>query len=221
MYQFQSSYMTSFYIGEGMSGLLPTIVAFIQGAGEYTCVNVTNNSTGNISSSIQPVSVPLLFPVQDFFITLFAMLVMSMVAFSILKYSSYCKSEYKLEPLNPSTSRSPDSYVKKSDENVANAEVDETTSLSALKSNAAILPNIDSSPNVTEPKIPFREFIFLLVLMACICGLANGVLPSVQTYSLLPYGHIYYRYSSNGNLYLLFYHSKLIYEPGYVSTCLN
>lgn len=202
MHQFQSSYMTSFYVGEGMSGLLPTIIAFIQGAGEYSCVNQTTNDTGNATSSLQPVSNPLLFPVQDFFITLFVMLLMSLGAFSILKYSNYCKSEYKLVPLIPSPSKSAESCIEKLE---GNTEVNESSSLAVIRSEDAILGQGAGSELEKGERIPFREFIFLLVLMAFICGLSNGVLPSIQTYSLLPYGHIYYRYLSSSWTSFLYY----------------
>jgi riboflavin transporter 2 len=35
-------YLTTFFVGEGFSGLLPALVALIQGSGITTCVNVTD-----------------------------------------------------------------------------------------------------------------------------------------------------------------------------------
>ncbi|XP_069863060.1 solute carrier family 52, riboflavin transporter, member 3 isoform X3 [Dipodomys merriami] len=38
-------YLTTFFVGEGFSGLLPALVALIQGSGISTCVNVTADAT--------------------------------------------------------------------------------------------------------------------------------------------------------------------------------
>lgn len=109
-----------------------------------------------------------------------------MVAFSILKYSKYCKSEYKLVPLDP-----PQQNDDK--ESTEESKVTLTSEASVSKSSKAIIDSAENPEADTGDKIPFREYIILLVLMAFICGLANGVLPSVSTYSVLPYGPVYYR----------------------------
>uniref|UniRef100_A0A0G2K7T9 Riboflavin transporter n=1 Tax=Rattus norvegicus TaxID=10116 RepID=A0A0G2K7T9_RAT len=41
MSQLPTYYLTTFFIGEGLSGLLPALVALVQGSGITTCVNVT------------------------------------------------------------------------------------------------------------------------------------------------------------------------------------
>lgn len=176
--------MTAFYIGEGLSGLIPAIVAFIQGAGEYTCVtvNATDNSTGNTGESLQPQYSELLFPVKDFFLTLFTMLMLSMGAFMFLKHSTYCKSEYQVVDDDISSvvnSRSP--VFKDEDE----GQIGNTSSVERL--------SMVNESGQQEKQLNKSYFIILLVVIAFINALSNGVLPSIQTYSLLPYGHIYYR----------------------------
>ncbi|XP_017876231.1 solute carrier family 52, riboflavin transporter, member 3-A-like [Ceratina calcarata] len=40
--------------------------------------------------------------------------------------------------------------------------------------------------------MPKREYFYLLLMMAVICFLSNGTLPSIQSYSCLPYGNVAY-----------------------------
>lgn len=181
--RFKAIYMTPFYIGEGLSGLLPTALAFIQGSGEYSCVNQTTNGT----SSIQPNYYPLLFPVQDFFVVLCCMLSLSILAFIVLRYSGYCRSEVcdKPEYLKGYQSSNTGS------ERFANSTVTESQ---------ATLPVVDSgSPMISggqKSGLTTVQYFSLLGVMALVSCLANGALPSIQIYSLLPYGQLYYRYNT-------------------------
>ncbi|XP_077623149.1 solute carrier family 52, riboflavin transporter, member 3 isoform X4 [Crocuta crocuta] len=44
MSRLPAHYLTTFFVGEGLSGLLPALVALVQGSGLTTCVNVTEPS---------------------------------------------------------------------------------------------------------------------------------------------------------------------------------
>ena len=37
-----------------------------------------------------------------------------------------------------------------------------------------------------------NSFRFLMILLTCVCFVCNGALPSIQTYSCLPYGNVIY-----------------------------
>ena len=177
---FKPSYMTAFYVGEGMSGLLPTAIAFIQGSGEYTCVSKSVN--GSDDSALQPEYADLLFTVTDFFLILFGMLVMSLIAFAMLSFTSVGESERIDSEDSGSTSDSKSMDLAE---------------LSGIKMSVSD----SSSPIVTEkPESRANEetlstgkYLTLLIIMAVVSGLGFGVLPTVQIYSLLPYGQIYYR----------------------------
>jgi riboflavin transporter 2 len=41
MASFKPEYMTGYFIGEGLSGLVPSVVALGQGVGQLTCSNVS------------------------------------------------------------------------------------------------------------------------------------------------------------------------------------
>lgn len=175
---FKPYYMTAFYIGEGMSGLLPTSFAFAQGSGEYTCTNKTVNGT----TSVQPEYVKTLFSVRDFFLVLFAMLLLSVVAYALLRYTKYCSSE------------------RCDSEDTLSAEYHKVSGGSAESSGSAL--SADSGSPImarvardtpTPKEVGTYQYYTLLAVMAFVCALHNGALPAIQTYSLLPYGQLYYR----------------------------
>ncbi|XP_031228108.1 solute carrier family 52, riboflavin transporter, member 3 isoform X2 [Mastomys coucha] len=71
MSQLPTYYLTTFFIGEGLSGLLPALVALVQGSGITTCVNATETpgttlspatimetpiTQGNLSPSLPPLT---------------------------------------------------------------------------------------------------------------------------------------------------------------------
>lgn len=49
MSQLPTYYLTTFFIGEGLSGLLPALVALVQGSGLTTCVNATETPGTTLS----------------------------------------------------------------------------------------------------------------------------------------------------------------------------
>lgn len=192
---FKPAYMTAYYVGEGMSGLLPAAFAFIQGSGEYTCVNVTgstNNTAGNGTATygtgdpsgpaLQPLYTRLLFSVQDFFFILFAMLCCSIIAFAALKFSSYCKSELIVDwDVTPAVEY----------RTVATKGAPLSNSMHSEDSSTSMTPIVREEPKTQD--LSCLEYGTLLAVMAVVCALYNGALPSIQIYSLRPYGQLYYR----------------------------
>ncbi|XP_025083157.1 solute carrier family 52, riboflavin transporter, member 3-B-like [Pomacea canaliculata] len=94
-------YLSSFFVGEGLSGLLPALMALGQGAGEIKCVNASSTSERNVSGNVvnvtdyyvYPTYLPPRFSVQLFFLLLCGMIFLSMVAFSLLNFWGYCKDQ--------------------------------------------------------------------------------------------------------------------------------
>ena len=59
MTTFQTIFLTTYFIGEGLSGFLPSIFALIQGVQDYECVKVPNfNTTGNSTCEFNQEEVP-------------------------------------------------------------------------------------------------------------------------------------------------------------------
>lgn len=101
MGSFKQEYMTAFYIGEGFSGLLPSLVSLAQGAGEMRCVNqsIMQNVTVDGASTMEPSFVVYpqyetpKFSIEVFFFFLCGMLVVSFISFTLLNFWPYAKKE--------------------------------------------------------------------------------------------------------------------------------
>lgn len=58
MSRLPTHYLTTFFIGEGLSGLLPALVALAQGSGLTTCVNVTTSDTTTSPETTRKTDIP-------------------------------------------------------------------------------------------------------------------------------------------------------------------
>ena len=186
---FPKQYMTIYYIGEGMSGFLPSIVSLIQGVGEkyYRCntVNKIENSTAvssiatsnnvttvlNVTTSKNTTVVEVeyletfpLFSAQVFFFIISALMLLSLFSFILLV--RYLKKTKSTEINNDSN------FYMKSKEDSSNEK--HSTSKEELVS--------------TNTKESLQDIAFLLFVTAIINGLSNGALPALTSYSCLPYG---------------------------------
>ncbi|XP_015790772.1 solute carrier family 52, riboflavin transporter, member 3-A [Tetranychus urticae] len=97
MANFKSKYLMSFFVGEGLSGLIPSIVSLFQGVGgNPTCETTTINGT---------IHQHAVYPEPKFSVTIFCVfltiiMIFSWVSFTILN-SSFCHSELSREkPMN-------------------------------------------------------------------------------------------------------------------------
>ena len=199
---FKPQYMTSYFIGEGFSGLVPSLVAQGQGVGQVECHNVsTVNSTTNITrNSIQPIYLPPNIPVEDFFYFLFAMMVTCGISFILLNHLPYCKMEHIKK--NSSGCFHPDSVVDTNSYELgseiatvgsSNQKIIDTSNIDHrdhgyrhtnrlfLKSNSSDVESTASS------KMSACTYFFLL-LTGWMNAITNGILPSIQSYACLPYG---------------------------------
>ncbi|XP_076456067.1 solute carrier family 52, riboflavin transporter, member 3-B-like isoform X2 [Babylonia areolata] len=96
------AYLPSFFVGEGLSGLLPALMALGQGAGDVVCKNGSSTQEKNESGIIvnvttyfeYPMYLPPRFSVQLFFFLLSGMIAISFVAFCLLNNLRYCKDEF-------------------------------------------------------------------------------------------------------------------------------
>ena len=179
MNTFKAGYMTSYYIGEGFSGLVPSLVALGQGVGQVECRNISSlNTTSNITEySIQGVYLPPKFPVKDFFLFVFAMMVTCGLAFIMLNYLQYCKQE----------------HVNSNKNNSYELDISTTTSSTQKFVDSPSEEAIDFrdgqiSDGTVSKKMSVAEYLYFLFLIAWVNALTNGILPSFQSYACLPYG---------------------------------
>uniref|UniRef100_A0A8C7WZN1 Riboflavin transporter n=1 Tax=Oryzias sinensis TaxID=183150 RepID=A0A8C7WZN1_9TELE len=104
MMTLRPQYLTTYFAGEGLSGLVPALVALVQGVGVVDCENATlhgDTSTGNSSSAGSGELIakyqPAKFSVQVFFVLLSIMMVVSLVAFILLNHHPAVARDRKRE----------------------------------------------------------------------------------------------------------------------------
>ncbi|XP_033729609.1 solute carrier family 52, riboflavin transporter, member 3-B-like [Pecten maximus] len=180
---FRVQYMTGYFLGEGMSGLIPSLVALAQGVGKISCENVSyvDTSTNLSSFEIQTLYQEPYFPVDNFFIFLFVMMLSCGLAFSLLNYLPYFKKEH-ITMQNVCKNRG--TIELQSNQKVQDNSQETVESLLDDKSGVV---RLNVPPSYTP--MSMRTYLYFLCLVVWINALSNGVLPSLQTYSCLPYGY--------------------------------
>ncbi|XP_047396075.1 solute carrier family 52, riboflavin transporter, member 3 isoform X2 [Sciurus carolinensis] len=155
MSRLPTHYLTTFFVGEGFSGLLPALVALAQGSGVTTCVNVTETSdttsspvTSRETHVTQQRARRRQGSVED------------LLDSQVTLHSIQPRGEKDAGPLGPA------------DGGGAQAHREE------------------------KPAARPAQLAFIYTLVAFVNALTNGVLPSVQTYSCLPYGPVAYHLSA-------------------------
>ncbi|NWI89662.1 S52A3 protein, partial [Pitta sordida] len=189
MMQLQPQYTTTFFIGEGLSGLIPALIALGQGSGISTCTNRSyevNITTGNETEQntifqLETDYLPPNFSTRIFFLLMTAMMLCCLLSFFFLTRPPkvWELSQHQLF----SSSIMLNSFDQILDE-VADSQLSRSCSCTKdPKRPGNILPEVSYS---------LTKLTFIYLLIAWVSALTNGVLPSVQSYSCLPYGHTTY-----------------------------
>ncbi|XP_045837505.1 solute carrier family 52, riboflavin transporter, member 3 isoform X1 [Meles meles] len=209
MSRLSARYLTTFFVGEGLSGLLPALVALAQGSGLTTCVNVTQPSdttpstettgkkvflqganvtlmsdlTGTTQSTVHLESryLPANFSPLVFFLLLSFMMACCLAAFFVLQRQSRPR-ESSIDDLL--TSQVTLHSIRPRDgEDLGPPDP------------GACIKAQGHPEEKTDSKHP-GQLAFIYILVAFVNALTNGVLPSVQTYSCLSYGPVAYHLSA-------------------------
>uniref|UniRef100_S4RQ20 Riboflavin transporter n=1 Tax=Petromyzon marinus TaxID=7757 RepID=S4RQ20_PETMA len=201
MMRLQPGYMTSYYVGEGLSGLLPGLVALGQGAGFSTCVNVSladaNGTAGDNGTLIYEVQTEYQAPnfsPQIFFLILCGMMAASMAAFVMLNHLPLARREYSHEGLQNLGSRRHGEVTAAGQREPSQRESN-GVSLEPSALDTTHTFDVLESPSIAE-YVGIKYFVAIFLILAWANGLTNGVLPSVQSYSCLPYGNTAYHLSA-------------------------
>ncbi|KAF1402754.1 Solute carrier family 52, riboflavin transporter, member 3, partial [Spheniscus humboldti] len=190
MMQLQPQYLTTFFIGEGLSGLIPALIALGQGSGISSCANVThvvNITTGNktVESTVFQLEtryLPANFSTFFFFLLMTVMMLACLLAFFFLARQPKVW-ELSQQQLFPS------SIMLSSFDQIPNEEA------GSRLSRGCPCPKDAKGPGDIRPEkvsCPLAKLTFIYLLIAWVSALTNGVLPSVQSYSCLPYGNTAY-----------------------------
>ncbi|XP_056409440.1 solute carrier family 52, riboflavin transporter, member 2-like [Hyla sarda] len=165
MYSFPQQYVRSFFIGQGLSALFPCVLALGQGVGRLEC---RNSTSGN---GTEPIYLKENFSASSYFWGLFSLLIVSALSFAILIFWRQRVAKEPGQELGASGvpqdgNGSEDSYPLRTPEQ----------------------EKPQDTARVVGQTFWTSRNIYLLVLLGLSNALTNGVLPSVQTYSCLPYG---------------------------------
>lgn len=189
MMRLKPQYLTTYYIGEGVSGLLPALVALIQGVGVVHCINSTqslnhtlNASNGSLTSDLQAQYQPANFSAEVFFFFLSAMMLVCLVAFLLLNYHPSVARE------NPN-SRYTNGVKEKSQKNRKWAE--KKPMMDPYRPT-----NQKRRSSFGTGSYSWTQVFYIFAILAWVNALTNVVLPSVQSYSCMPYGNNAYHLSA-------------------------
>ncbi|KAM9856148.1 solute carrier family 52, riboflavin transporter, member 3-A [Aulostomus maculatus] len=187
MMQLPAKYVTSYFIGEGLSGFIPAVVALAQGVGISKCVNSSHtagNDTDGPSWSIHTEYLPPNFSTEVFFFFLAAMMCLSLAAFIAL---NRLPQKYELSAQNL-VSESVASVSSGLDNPGAETDGEGVTCQDEGGGQSGSLP--------TALKHSVYQMTFIYFLVVWVNSATNGLLPSVQTYSCMPYGNLAYHLSA-------------------------
>ncbi|CAG5122169.1 unnamed protein product [Candidula unifasciata] len=210
-------YIATLFVGEGLSGLIPSVIAIGQGVGEIVC-----NGT-------MPISTEPNFSVRVYFIILSGILLVSALAFLLLNFWNYCKSEMVTQPaseeviipqpkhpnamygtldsvsqssedrasngLYPAEDDDKADVTKHSHASTSGTEVTTSTEVLIMGTNessqsSSLFRSIRNLVKVQD--ISMWIFFFLLAQIIFINMTLTSFLPTIQIYSVLPYGLQYY-----------------------------
>lgn len=183
MMQLPAKYITTYFIGEGLSGFIPGVVALAQGVGIAKCVNSSQpagNHTGDGGSwSLHTEYLPPNFSTEVFFFFLVAMMCISLAAFWALNRLPR-GFDLSSENLVPDTAASVpcglDNPGAETEGQRVNEQVEETCQ--------------------SRPKFSVYQLTFIYIMVVLVNAETNGLLPSVQTFSCMPYGNLAYHLSA-------------------------
>lgn len=200
MARFHAIYLTSYLVGEGLSGFLPSLVALAQGVGgNPECRNVTFIINETESWRWEPYYPEPRFSVSTFFILLMILMLSSALAFVGLNRCSAARHEQVA--LKPGSDFGGTELMGTYNQTFVSSV--ETVAMSFKPSPSENIPsNCPTSSEsrladekITDNELTLRTYTFLLFIQAWACALSNGGLPSIQSYSCLPYGNIAYHFA--------------------------
>lgn len=177
-------YMPSYIAGEEMGGLISGLVGLVQGAGgEPRCINVTKEFYNETSDSYYNVTSldiyqdPPMFSVSVFFWFLFGIMCTSVIAFTLLNYTSYCKRE-----------------MIKDGDIVDAAETQEM--LHIANGHATEVQTLDDQQGQMDAhELPKYRFPILVFYFAYSAFYMYGFGPAVLSFAVLPYGYFEFNLS--------------------------
>lgn len=179
MAKYPAGYMIAFYIGEGMSGVVPSLLGLGQGAGGDTCSN--SNSTGTDTSGPR-------FSTSIYFGLLSLMVAISGVAYYLLNNLNISLSErYKALDRNSPTENEgvQEKGGSESEKGGSGTEASDSINMKQLNVKDVFCPSYQHRQEVANVRVLFINMYLIIGIM---CALGNGMIPAISAYAYLPYG---------------------------------
>lgn len=180
---FREVYMSPYFGGEGLSGLLPSLVALAQGVGGGThtpCMapaNTTNGTSANGTTTDSWGPGPK-FPAEVFFWFLAGMMASCGLAFLGLNYLPVAKRQQVKN-------------YKGNDQGAQSCEQAIELVSDEERLNSADKISQGEDDRVVE-NMSLSNVVVLLVIIMLVSGLSNGVIPAIQSYACIPYSYYIY-----------------------------
>ncbi|CAI5452761.1 unnamed protein product [Caenorhabditis angaria] len=190
MARFHPAYLNAYFVGMGLSSLIPSILSLIQGTSNYEC-----NPNG------QPTYFPPNFTVSTFFYVIFGCTCVALIAFLVLyrlgahKHANQNKKIHEGTPLKNAKSP-PATPPSEPEDDVDPIELHETGS-TAIDGIVTELEREKTSISESIKNVDYItgvEYTILLLTTALVNAQMNGIIPSVQSYASLPYSQSTYHY---------------------------
>jgi len=194
MARFPPVYISAYYFGQGLCGLVPGLLGLAQiSTEEPQCHNkshindiVTINISDTTPGYVVYYSSPR-FSVSAFFVLIAILLCVSAAAFCCLNFVDKCRSEMTAWAAN---GRQLVNETEVTTEASGQLESRENPDSDAVQSNSVCIETVTQTA-----KLRRRRYISLLITIGIISALCHGILPATQSYTCLPYGNIVYRLS--------------------------
>ncbi|XP_063709867.1 solute carrier family 52, riboflavin transporter, member 3-A-like [Culicoides brevitarsis] len=173
MGRFLKQYIITYCMGVGIAGFISSILALVQGSGSTSDECIPSNNT---ESGFEPVQHPPNFSVKLFFLIHFGFYLLSSAAFLLLANVKSFRTEYAQVSIKDGND-----YTFKTENSFSESQ----TNLNEMPVQRENLKIISAS-----------SYRFLMTLTGVLSIICNAVLPSIQSFSTLPYSTATHHYSA-------------------------
>ncbi|XP_018605825.1 riboflavin transporter 2 [Scleropages formosus] len=191
MMRLKPQYLTSYFIGEGLSGLIPAVVALIQGVGILHCSNHTVMANETLDNSttmykFEAQYLPANFSTHTFFLFLSTMMVVCLLAFLFLNLHPAVRQQHETDRHHGRMGEGEKGTLVLKQ----HRQPEEKPMISPFNGN-----NKKTCSFFRTGTYGWIEVLFIFSVLGWTNALTNTVLPSVQSYSCMPYGNNAYHWS--------------------------
>jgi hypothetical protein len=168
---FYKEYLIPNYIGESLAGLIPSALSLVQGLGaDPGCYNYTDPSSN--LTRLKPRDIKPNFTVSLYFLFMFGLVCVCTFSFTMLNFSKFGKRERN--------KKRGDLALMGTSTQIKNPSAELDTTLGKTSVERILLWPFQLTPET-------REKLFLWTQVFMMSFFYYGILPSLQSYSTLPY----------------------------------